>query len=82
MEGCVEPQHSRAALCAGLPTPHWDDRRSPAIRGETCGSAKRRGREPRAERGSPTARRQRADAQRLDSGERLAAEEFSEIAVR
>ena len=33
MEGCVEPQHSRAALCAGLPTPHLDDRRSPAIRG-------------------------------------------------
>ncbi|MCX7422668.1 MAG: hypothetical protein NT013_24445, partial [Planctomycetia bacterium] len=32
--------------------------------------------------GSPTARRQRADAQRLDSGERLAAGEVSAIAVR
>ena len=50
--------------------------------GETCGPAKRRGRETRAERGSPTARRQRADAQRLDSGERLAAGEVSAIAVR
>ena len=34
MEGCVEPQHSRAALCAGLVTPHLDDRRSPTIRGD------------------------------------------------
>ena len=49
--------------------------------GETCGPAKRRGRETRAERGSPTARRQRADAQRLDSGEMRAAGEFSAIAV-
>ena len=48
MEGCGEPQHSRAALFAGLPTPHMNDRKSS---GETCGPAKRWGRETRAERG-------------------------------
>ena len=40
--GTVEPQSiavpnrprwARIVLCAGLPTPHLDDRRSPAIRG-------------------------------------------------
>ena len=49
---------------------------------EACGPAKRRGRAIRTERGSPTARIQRADAQRLDSGERLAAGKFSVNAVR
>ena len=60
-----------------------DDAAAPiTLSPDACGPANRWGRENRAERGSPTARRQRADAQRLASGVRLASGEFSANAVR